>query len=182
MSSAWIIEGNLPAWRLCPSAESLAGSRLTFSVLEAARTLERREGFMESLKGAMAAGALVGELKRNLELAMQLADRAARMGASAGDEELTPSVVKARALFQLGVIAMGQRNFKEAVRFFEQSLNETPTQATYLNMAYCFLQMKGWFTDRTADAIKALERCVELDPESELAVLAGKELARLGRL
>jgi hypothetical protein len=45
-----------------------------------------------------------------------------------------------------------------------------------------FLQMKGWFTDRTADAIKVLERCVELDPESELAVLAGKELARLGRL
>jgi hypothetical protein len=42
--------------------------------------------------------------------------------------------------------------------------------------------MKGWFTDRTADAIKVLERCVELDPESELAVLAGKELARLGRL
>jgi hypothetical protein len=28
----------------------------TDSVLEAARTLERREGFMESLKGAMAAG------------------------------------------------------------------------------------------------------------------------------
>jgi hypothetical protein len=32
----------------------------TDSVLEAARTLERREGFMESLKGAIAAGALLG--------------------------------------------------------------------------------------------------------------------------
>jgi hypothetical protein len=115
----------------------------TDSVLEAVRTLERREGFMESLKGALAAGALVGELQRNLKLAIQLADRAAQMDPNAREEELTPSVVKARALFQLGVIAMGQRKFKEAVWFFEESLKQTPTQSTYLNMAYCFMQMKG---------------------------------------
>jgi hypothetical protein len=41
---------------------------------------------------------------------------------------------------------------------------------------------EGWFTDRTQDAVDVLQRSISLNPESEIAIQAGKELARLGRL
>ncbi len=63
---------------------------------------------MGSLKGAVAAGALAGELERNPKRAIQLADRAAQIDPNAQDEDLRPSGVRARALFQRGVIAISE--------------------------------------------------------------------------
>lgn len=42
--------------------------------------------------------------------------------------------------------------------------------------------MKGLFRDRTQDAVVAFQKCIELDPETQIAIDAGKELARLGQL
>jgi tetratricopeptide (TPR) repeat protein len=135
---------------------------------------------MEKLKGSLAASKLVGELKRNLELALKLCDKIPP------ETELgrgkTVAHVKAGALFQRGVIAVGQNELKEAVKFFEESLRLAPNQVTLYNIAFCYLQMKGWFTDRTNGAIDALQKCISLDPQSEIAIQAGKGLARLGRL
>ncbi len=155
----------------------------TDTVLETARRLQERERFMDNLKGAFSAGSLVGQLKNNLELAIRLSDKAAEAGLSNDAENsLTPAFVRGKALFQKGIIAMGQKSFKEAVECFEESLKHISDQAVYFNIAVCFLQMKGIFRDRTQDAITAFENCINLNPNSELAIRAGKELARLGRL
>jgi tetratricopeptide (TPR) repeat protein len=135
---------------------------------------------MERLKGSFAAGGLVGELVRNLELALKLCEKIPPEIEL--DNGKTAATVKAEALFQRGVIAIGRNQLKEAVKFFEESLKAAPSQAALYNIAICYLQMKGWFTDRTQDAVDALQKCISLDPESEIAVQAGKELARLGRL
>jgi len=155
----------------------------TDAVLQAARKLQAREGFMDGLRGAMAAGALLGSLKNNLVLGMRLADASAKSNPSIKlDDGTTPATVKARALFQEGLIAMGQKNMKDAVKRFEESVQYVADQSTYFNIALCFLEMKGLFTDKTKDAVTALEKCIDLVPDSELAIAAGKELARLGRL
>lgn len=36
--------------------------------------------------------------------------------------------------------------------------------------------------DKTEDAVKAFEKCIEIDPDTDIAILAGKELARLYRI
>lgn len=158
-------------------------SQNTDTVLETARRLENREGFMDRLRGTFAAGALVGELKNNLVLAMKLSDTAAQADLNIRlDDGTTPAVVKAKALFQRGLIAMGQKYPKEAVKCFEDSINYAVDQTTYFNIALCFLQMKGVFRDRAQDAVASFQKCIELNPEGEIAIEAGKELARLGQL
>ena len=155
----------------------------TDSVLEAAQQLQNREGFVDGLKGAVAGGRLVGVLHGNLGLAIQLCDRAAQSDSSVRLETgETPSLVKSRALFQEGLIAFGQKRFKEAVEYFEQSLSLSSDQTTYYNAALCFLEMKGLFRDRTQDAVAAFRQCIDLNQEAPIAIAAGKELARLGQL
>jgi len=155
----------------------------TDAVLETAQQLQNREGFMDRIRGAFAAGSLIGQLNKNLTLAMKISDNAAQADPSiALDDGTTPALVKARALFQQGLIAMGHKSFKEAVKYFEESISYAPDQATYFNIGLCFLQMKGLFRDRTQDAVVAFQKCIELDPETQIAIDAGKELARLGQL
>lgn len=155
----------------------------TDTVLETARQLRSREGFMDSLRGALGAAALVGKLKDDLVKALELADDSIQLDSDVAlDDGTTPAVVKAKAIFQQGLIAMGQKDFKEAVKYFEGSLNYAADQSTYFNIALCFLEMKGLFRDRTQDAVAAFQKCVDLDPETEMAIGAGKELARLGQL
>lgn len=155
----------------------------TDTVLETARQLKNREGFMDNLRGAFAGGALVGELRNNLTLAMKLSDASVQADPNITlDGGTTPAVVKAKALFQQGLIAMGQKGFKEAVKYFEDSVSYAADQVTYFNIALCFLQMKGLFRDRTQDAVAAFQKCINIDPQADIAIDAGKELARLGRL
>lgn len=156
----------------------------TSSVLETARQLaNRRQGFMDSLRGAFAASGLVGELESNLRLAIRLCDAAAHADSNLTlNDRITPSFVKAKAFFQQGLIAMEQNRFDEAVTHFGVSAGLAADQATYLNIGLCFLQMKRLFSDRTENAVAAFQKCIDLDPESEIAITAGKELARLGRL
>jgi tetratricopeptide (TPR) repeat protein len=126
---------------------------------------------------------LIKILKKDLELAMKLADKVSKTVPNLTLEDgTTPQSVKSDALFQLGLIYMGDKQFKEAIKYFEESLTHMPDQATYFNLGLCFLEMKGLFTDRTKDAIQAFWKCVEMDSTSELAIEAGKILARLGQL
>src|SRR2546425_7338046 len=84
-----------------------------------------------------------------------------------------------RGLFsQKGRFAFWHKNFKEAVKSFEESLALVPEQGTYLALAKCLLEMKG----RTQEAVVALGKCIDMNPETEIAVAAGMELAGLGRL
>ena len=115
---------------------------------------------------------------------------------------ITPSAVKAEALFHHGLVRLGRGQTKEALQSLEQSFQLLPSQATCLNIALCFLQLreiKGGIPltlvgvvgiarqalahgDKTEAAIVALRKCVEMDSESEVGVEAGKVLARLGQL
>lgn len=127
--------------------------------------------------------ALAAELERDLEIALSLCDRVAKADPDVILEDgATPSGVIASALFRRGLIKSTIGKHREAVQYYEQSLKYSPDQATYYNIGLNFLSMKGIFTDRTQDAVAAFEKCIELDPESEMAIKAGKELARLRRL
>ena len=42
--------------------------------------------------------------------------------------------------------------------------------------------MKGLFRDKTQEAIAALQKCIDIDSETDIAVDAGKILARRGLL
>jgi tetratricopeptide (TPR) repeat protein len=144
---------------------------------------ELREKEKPSIFFGSEADKLIKILKEDLELAMKLADKVSKTVPNLTLEDgTTPQSVKSDALFQLGLIYMGDKQFKEAVRYFEESLTYMPDQATYFNLGLCFSEMKGLFTDRTKDAIQAFWKCVEIDPASELAIKAGKILARLGQL
>lgn len=68
------------------------------------------------------------------------------------------------------------------MEYYERSLSLLPDQSTYFNLGLCLLQIKGFFTDKTADAIAAFQKCIEIDPNTDIAVSAGMELARLGKL
>ena len=126
---------------------------------------------------------IISNLERDLECAISLCDKALKADTNVKLEDgTTPVWVKANVLFQKGRIRTCRSDFKEAVKYFEESIGYLPDQATYYNIGSCFLEMKGLFRDKTEDAVKAFEKCVELDPESELALQAGKALARLKKL
>jgi len=83
MNSAWIIKGNLPAWQLRPSAESLPGSRLTFSVRRKTATRALRPTAVETTTGGTARSpsdppfrdALIPSYARRLQLSSRLGGR-----------------------------------------------------------------------------------------------------------
>lgn len=77
---------------------------------------------------------------------------------------------------------MGEENYKDALRYFDQSLSCAPNSLTYYSIGNCLLDMKGLFADRTKEAVAAFKKCIEMDLMSETAVEAGKKLARLGQL
>lgn len=155
----------------------------TDSVLTKARQEKDREGFLDGLRGAFTAGALVYQLQRDLQLALKLCETAAKADPGVAlDDGTTPAAITAKVLFQQGLIAYGEKKFKEAVGLFEQSLRYAISQTTYYNIGECLLQMKGLFHDTTADAVKAFQQCINLNLNTEIAIEAGKQLARLEAL
>jgi tetratricopeptide (TPR) repeat protein len=148
----------------------------THSLLESIRELGKDVDYTKVAYIAM-------DLSRDLSCALQLVERAVKL-----DPNITlpdgekPSSLKARAYFQLGLINMAQKKFKDAINCFEESLRYEPDQATYYNIGLCYLRMKGLFTDKTQEAISAFQKCIDMDPETSIAVDAGKILARRGLL
>lgn len=136
-------------------------SQSTDVVLQAAQELQNRDGFIEGVRGAFSAGKLTGNLKNNLSLAIKLCESSAQLDPSIKLENgLASGAIKAKALFHFGLISIGQKSFKEAVKYFEDSINYEADQATYFNIALCLLEMKGLFRDRTQDAVGALQKCM----------------------
>jgi hypothetical protein len=166
----------------------------TRTTLEAIRDLGNRDtgsmGFLgavtENWKIGKAQKGLIEGLKRNLTIAMSLCgevyniDPATTMEAGETAHEVT-----AMAFFQQAVLALGLNDPKGAVKNFEESLKYSADQGTMFNIGLCFSQMPsgGMFgKDYTPDAVSAFQKCIDMDTESEKAILAGKELARLGKL
>lgn len=175
-------------------------------VLKTARDLETSDKFWDGVKGAFAATEKVNTLIRDLDLAIQICD--AIDGSTAIQDEtspgaaITPSFVKAEALFHQGLVRWGRGQTKEALQYLDQSFQLVPSQGTCLNIALCFLQLreiKGGIPltilgavkmarqalshgDKTESAVMALRKCIEIDSESPIGIEAGKVLARLGQL
>lgn len=153
--------------------------RVAMSLIEEAT--QGMEPALNALRQESAdAAALVRELKSDLGRAIELAEKAAK---DADDEEKQLGLsLLSNAHFKLGVLAMRTGDFQSAIKHFEESNRVLNNQESLYNMALAYLQMKGWFKDNTPRAVEAFRRCIELDPQSDLAVAAGKRLARLGAL
>jgi hypothetical protein len=123
---------------------------------------------------------------RDLRIAIGLCDQV-QPGAIKPSAEVTVESVKAGALFQQGVIALDEGRWDAAMKEFEESLKVRTTQESYFNIAFCLLEMATGARDREAEArmeagARALEKCIEIDPDTAVAVDAGKRLVRMNRL
>lgn len=158
----------------------------TEEVLKLAQDLKSRssqEGFWASFKTIGSASGLISALKNNLNLALQLCEKAKKLDPNITLENgEAPEDIIAKIYFEFGFINSGDKRYGEAVNYFEKSLSLVKDQSTYFNLGLCLLQIKGLFKDKTEDAVRAFEKCIETDPNSDIAVLAGKELARLYRI
>jgi tetratricopeptide (TPR) repeat protein len=169
---------NKPPAFLLKVAESLVGevAQETSSLLDSIHRLGKDVDYTKVVYIAM-------DLRSDLSCAIGLADKAAKQDPNIMlPDEATVSSVKAKAYFQMGLIAMAQKKFKDAINYFEESLKYDPDQATYYNIGLCYLRMKGLFTDKTQEAIAALQKCIDMNPETDTAIDAGKILARRGLL
>jgi tetratricopeptide (TPR) repeat protein len=158
-------------------------SESTDQILETAIQMRNQEGFWDGIKGAVQAGSLIGSLHSFIDKAMKLAEKAEQ--ASPGitiEDGIGARYIQARGYFQKGLIEFGNKRLKEAIKYFETSLENAEDQTTYLNIGICYSQMTGFFSDRTGDAIQAFRKCVEIDPHSGTAINAGVELAHLGAI
>ena len=125
----------------------------------------------------------VRTLDDDLKIALSLCERAFEKDPDVTiEKDLSLMEIKSLALFQRGYLRYLIGQYRDAIQFFESSLQYSPSQATYYNIGVCYERMKGVFSDRTKDAITAYEKCIEIDPDSEIAIKAGKQLARLGKL
>jgi tetratricopeptide (TPR) repeat protein len=124
----------------------------------------------------------VQELERDLDIAISLCKRALEMDPNVSFADEAPNKVISSAFFRHGFLKGLLKKYKDAVKYYEESLKYEPDQATYFNIGLAFIKMRGLFTDRTQDAVSAFQKCIQLDPESEMAIKAGKELARLRKL
>ncbi|MDA1190091.1 MAG: tetratricopeptide repeat protein [Candidatus Poribacteria bacterium] len=116
------------------------------------------------------------------------------------DVKLGAPSVKAMALFQKGILLRNQGDVQNAIEQMNQSLRVEPDQATLYNIGQFFIDLreqrggqdgglgatvKKMLTsgaEQTDQAIDAFRQCVSMNSESEIAVKAGMELARLEQL
>lgn len=151
-------------------------SQETSSLLDSIRRLGKDVDYTKVAYIAM-------DLRSDLDCAITLTDNISKQDPNiALPDDTTPSDVKASAYFQMGLTFMAQKKFKDAIKYFEESLKYNPDQATYYNIGLCYLRMKGLFRDKTQEAIAALQKCIDIDSETDIAVDAGKILARRGLL
>jgi len=147
------------------------------------RSNDKSSGFWERAKAISAAQGLINELTTNLRVAYNLCVKVSERNPSAKLENgKTAKQIQSAVCFQFGLINTLQRRFAQAVEYYEESLALVPDQSTYFYLGLCLTQFKGFFSNKTADAIVAFQKCIEIDPTTDFAVKAGMELARLGKL
>lgn len=111
--------------------------------------------------------------KNDMTHAMKLCDDAVQTDPNVELDGMTPSFIKAKALVLKGIIEVGYSNFLGAIEHFKQSLACTENQDAYYHLGICFSVL-----GRHQDAKNALQKCIDFDPDTELAVTAGKEMIR----
>ncbi len=115
-------------------------------------------------------------LKKDLEVAIRLADGVA------GAKKEKALGIRAAAFFQLGLVELIRHNPRGAVEHLKKALQNIPNAATYYMLGLCYLRMRTWWEDHAGEAVDAFTTCIELEPTSDIAIAAGKQLARLGKL
>jgi len=145
----------------------------------------------------------IGRLNADLESAIDLANEASKVEPSIQlDDGTTCETVIAQARYQAGLLNFDLGHWDKAQRHFEDSHKIIPTQETAFNIALCLYNQvyaKGGgaryirgldgqkiyyapiFAKKKARAeVKsAFERVINMDPDSDLAVEAGKIIIRL---
>jgi tetratricopeptide (TPR) repeat protein len=101
------------------------------------------------------------------------------------EDGTTPAEVQARALLAKASLLMvlipamnlfkRKKKHREAADILQQSIRTFPNQGTYLTLGICLSQLK----QRDA-AAEAYRNCIDLDPDSEHALEAARELRELG--
>ena len=171
-----------PVFLLCV-ADALVSSvsANTQPAMEQADELKRRgqtEGFFASIRTYAAAHTIVSDLKRDLELALKACQAIARVDVETKlNDDTTLRSVYGRALFQMGVIEVLEGQQKDAIQWFRDSTKYGGGQEAYYNVGLCYLNMRN-----LQEAVGAFEKCIDLDPVTNLAISAGMELARIGQL
>lgn len=116
---------------------------------------------------------IVRQWNNDLTHAMKLCDDAVQTDPNVELDEMTPSFIKAKALVLKGIIEAGHYNLQGAIEHFKQSLACTENQDAYYHLGVCFSEL-----GRHQDAKNAFQKCIDFDPDTELAVTAGKEMIR----
>lgn len=140
----------------------------------------------------------VGRLKKNLDIAINLAKKASEAEPNAVlPDGTTCKTLIAEAHFQKGLIALGTKGYKEAISHFETSFKIEPSQEALINIAICKLAPIDDYIRRLpsfdplglgrrgvrkqlekTDAFSILDQVVSMNPESDTAVEAGKLIAK----
>jgi len=123
-----------------------------------------------------------------LNLAVELCDKAKQQDLNANIDGVSSDEIKSIVYFEFGNIFFAEGGvtkgyYESAVEYYEKSLSLSPNnQQTYFNLGQTFLRIKGFRVDKTPEAITAFQKCIEINPDSDIAISAGKTLARLGKL
>lgn len=136
-------------------------------------------GFLKGLSASAGLGAWEERLKKGteLDLALQQVDKAEKIDPSAKlDDGSTVALIRGEALFEKGEIAFSNEKWKDALKHYRESLNYNSNQVTYFNIGLSLKEAGA----KDKEIAAAFEQAIDADPESELAIAAGKELARLG--
>lgn len=198
-------------------------SKQTGDVVQLQKLAHDEKRFWESLKTSWKAAGEVGRLKKDLSLAIELANKAATADPRVHlDDGTTPETVIAQAQFQNGLIEFRLGKWEEALECFENSQKTMPTQEALFNIALCQLNLvkkvtfdpfgpfkdlgkKGklfrpiWEKGAVKETLEAqkrflmagsyslddimasFNRVIDMNPETDLAIEAGKIVARLSR-
>lgn len=131
------------------------------------------------------AKALLGELEEIVQLCEKIV---AQSPGTILEDGTTPEFVKALALMLQGRVhlqtafamrsGIDRRKFaRTAVQYYQQSVESCPTQQAFFELSLAFQILK-----QHEEEIKALQMCIELDEESDLAVEAADRLEKMGYL
>ena len=139
-------------------------------------------GTTKKMSSLMKANKYCKDMDRKLSKIMEQCTTIARQESDVMlDDGTTPIIIQSEAFSVKGrllmVMAVGvnvlkrKRTYRAAADFLQRSIDLSPSQTAYLNLGLCLTHLK-----RKADAVTALRKCIDLDPDSGEALQAGREL------
>jgi len=125
---------------------------------------------------------LVNNLVSMLNTAIQEASKAPELAATAKVElegkQWTEKAVRGYAHHMRGNILLCTQNYEEALNAYDEAISCKPSQRSLMGIGVCQYQCIRYTAE---EVISTLRKLVDIDPESDLAVGAGKWITRLYR-